>query len=44
MGLFLVKDMTSNGGGTVYNSTTVNNMTATVVSQSDQYLKKEVEI
>jgi hypothetical protein len=44
MGLFLVKDMTSNGGGPVYNSTTANNMTATVVSQSDQYLKKEVEI
>jgi hypothetical protein len=40
MGLFLVKDMTSSGGGPEYNSTTANNMTATVVSQSDQYLKK----
>jgi hypothetical protein len=41
MGLFLVKDTTSTTGGPAYNSTTTaNNMTANVVSQSQPVSQK----
>jgi manganese oxidase len=41
MGLFLVKDMTSNGGGTVYNSTSsINNTAVTVYPQDQSFAKK----
>src|SRR5215204_1000220 len=41
MGLFLVKDMTSNNGGRVYNSTSIaNNTAATVFSQGQPLTQK----
>jgi hypothetical protein len=41
MGLFLVKDTTSTTGGPAYNSTTTaNNMTANIVSQSQPVSQK----
>jgi manganese oxidase len=41
MGLFLVKDMTSNGGGTVYNSTSSINNTAVTEYPQDQSSAKK---